>query len=154
MSYQFKWSYKKNRGGATWSPPPLPLLEKEEIYFSFFILKFDVLGVSMLSLIFKAWVHSEWPFVRKLQLWFYFVSLISKIVLLLFFSSLDLPDFCRLCCKHFPARLSSLVFCSDTRRGEAGALSSRGWERIWHRMQVLYQNMKWHLFWRQSGSRY
>lgn len=55
VSYRFKWSYKKN--SHLISPPPLPLLEKEEVHLSFIILKFDVFFFSMLSVIFKAWVH-------------------------------------------------------------------------------------------------
>lgn len=75
MSYQSKWSYKKNSwfGFFFILLSPLPLLEKEKVHSSFFILKFDALGVSMLSEIFKARVHplkahsESWAFCKETQ---------------------------------------------------------------------------------------
>lgn len=76
VSYQSKWNYKKN-SWFVWVffflLSPLPLLGKEKVHSSFFILKFDVLDVSMLSEIFKAWVHplkvhsESWAFCKETQ---------------------------------------------------------------------------------------
>lgn len=55
-------------------------------------------------------ILNQGPFVRKHQLWFYFDSLVSKIISLLVFTFPGLPDFCRLCCKCFLTCLSSRVF--------------------------------------------
>lgn len=68
MTYQFKWRYKNSYLIPTPSIPliPLPLLEKEEVHFCFFILKFDILGVSMLSVIFQGMdASSERAFCSK-----------------------------------------------------------------------------------------
>lgn len=129
------WATSSNGGTriATWFPPPHllhppPTFREGRVTFLLFhpqiwyIRGFHAFSASSRhGCILWKYILKEGPFVRKHQLQCYFVSLVSKIVSLLFFGFLDLPDICRLCCKHFPACLSSLVFPSNTGRGAAGA---------------------------------